>query len=164
MPREREYIYDIEHVEKYFDSKTNTAVFGFKAKQWNLKITRISTGSYGYDIVVDRKVVGHVMCGTNRPYPPYIPDEFIIELFPTGADEEIKHPNPDGIGHTSTPYRFRKTVTSMYEVTRLIDEQINPLHWWNEPHLVENPNRTAYYTGEEEPARGIIHNRTWSAK
>ena len=124
----REYIYDIEHVEKFFNSKTNDKIFGFKAKQWSLKITRISTGSYHYDIVVGREVVGHIMCGTDTPYPPYIPDEFTIELFPTEDGREIEH-EPC----TRTPYKFREAVRSFYECTSIIDQQLNPRHWANDP-------------------------------
>ena len=137
---EREYIHGIEHVEKIFNNKTNTAVFGFKARQWKLVIVNISTGSYTYDIEVPVKnsrnttIIGHVMCGTKTPFPPYIPDEFIIELFPTEDGSEIEHPNPDGHWHTKTPFQFRKYVASMYEVTRVIDMALNPLHWSNNPH------------------------------
>ena len=117
------YIFDIEGVEKRYD-KTDAKVYGKKAIQWSLRITGISTGSHGYDIIAGGKKVGHIMCGYD--VVTKYDDEFIVEMFPTEDGREIEHTR-----YTRTPYKFRKEYRTLYEATCEIDNNLNPHHWKN---------------------------------
>jgi hypothetical protein len=97
------------------------------------------------------------MCGTHTPFEPYIPEEFIVELFPTEDGREILH-EPC----TRTPYLFRQTVKSMHECVQVIDRLINAEHWYNDPVPCKEKLISEPY--EPEPVNGIIPTRKWKAK
>ena len=117
----RQYLPDIENVEKRYD-RTDTKIYGQRAKCWSLRIGSISSIGALFEIVVSGKVIGYFGPGNDRIKRPG-------DLWHNGKAETIM------VGFLGSKGTEEGEVyyypTTMQDAWRIIDELVNPAHWNN---------------------------------